>query len=63
MTTENQQWTHPPFEGKLVDGFIWGRGVLDMKSGVAMMVAAFLRAKVENQKLPGDVILAIVSDE
>ncbi len=63
VTTANQQWTHPPFDGKLVDGFIWGRGALDMKGGVAMMVAAFLRAKMENQKLPGDVILAIVSDE
>ena len=46
VTTANQQWTHPPFEGKLVDGFIWGRGALDMKGGVAMMVAAFIRAKV-----------------
>ena len=63
VTTEHQQWTHPPFEGKLADEFIWGRGALDMKGGVAMMVAAFIRAKVENQKLPGDVILAIVSDE
>ena len=63
VTTENQQWQHPPFEGKLVDGFVWGRGALDMKGGVAMMLAAFLRAKVEGVKLPGDVVLAIVSDE
>jgi len=34
-----------------------------MKGGVAMMLAAFLRAKTEDLKLPGDVILAIVSDE
>jgi acetylornithine deacetylase/succinyl-diaminopimelate desuccinylase-like protein len=34
-----------------------------MKGGVAMMTAAFLRAKVENLSLPGDVILAIVPDE
>jgi acetylornithine deacetylase/succinyl-diaminopimelate desuccinylase-like protein len=34
-----------------------------MKSGIAMMVAAILRAKVEGTDLPGDVILAIVSDE
>lgn len=63
VTTENQQWQHPPFEGKLIDGFVWGRGALDMKGGVAMMLAAFLRAKAEEAKLPGDVVLAIVSDE
>ena len=63
VTTESQQWRHPPFEGKLVDGFVWGRGALDMKGGVAMMLAAFLRAKAEGIKLPGDVVLAIVSDE
>ncbi len=63
VTTENQRWQHPPFEGKMVDGFIWGRGALDMKGGVAMMLAAFLRAKAEGAQLPGDVVLAIVSDE
>ena len=63
VTTENQQWQHPPFEGRVVDGYVWGRGALDMKGGVAMMLAAFLRAKHEDLKLPGDVILAIVSDE
>ena len=63
VTTENQQWKHPPFEGKLVDDFVWGRGALDMKGGVAMILAAFLRAKAESLELPGDVVLAIVSDE
>lgn len=63
VTTENQPWTHPPFEAKIVDDFIWGRGALDMKGGVAMMLAAFLRAKRDNLPLPGDLILAIVSDE
>src|SRR6266566_6756033 len=63
VTTENQQWQHPPFEGIEVDGYIWGRGALDMKGGVAMMLAAFLRAKAENLHLAGDVILTVVSDE
>ncbi len=63
VTTENQKWDHPPFEGSLVDGVVWGRGALDMKGGVAMMVAAFLRAKAEGLQPAGDILLAIVSDE
>ena len=63
VTTENQKWQHPPFEGKIADGFIWGRGALDMKGGIAMMLAAFIRAKREGLALPGNVVLAIVSDE
>jgi len=63
VTTAGQDWTHPPFSGDMVDGFVWGRGALDMKGGIAMMVSAFLRAKVEGLDLPGDVILAVVSDE
>ncbi|MCB0102429.1 MAG: M20/M25/M40 family metallo-hydrolase [Anaerolineales bacterium] len=63
VTTENQPWQQPPFEGKLIDGYVWGRGALDMKGGVAMMVAAFLRANAEGLRPPGDIVLAIVSDE
>ena len=63
VTTEKQQWQHPPFEGKQADGYVWGRGTLDMKGGIAMMLAAFLRAKAENMKPAGDIVLAILSDE
>jgi MmyB-like transcription regulator ligand binding domain/Peptidase family M20/M25/M40 len=63
VTTEGQRWTHPPFEAKLVDGEIWGRGALDMKSGVAMMVSAFVAAAARPDDLPGDLVLAILSDE
>src|SRR6202171_3170577 len=63
VTTVNQNWTRPPFGGDLVDGWIWGRGALDMKNGVAMMVDAFLRAKREGTRLPGDVLLVVLADE
>ena len=63
VTTVNQKWQNPPFEGKLIDDFVWGRGALDMKGGIAMMLASFLRAKAEGLNLPGDVVLVIVSDE
>jgi acetylornithine deacetylase/succinyl-diaminopimelate desuccinylase-like protein len=63
VTTENQKWTHPPFEGRIVDEYLWGRGALDMKSGVAMLLAAFLKAKAEKTSLPGDVLFCAVADE
>jgi len=63
VTTVNQRWTHPPFAAELVEGWIWGRGALDMKNGVAMMVCAFLRAKREGVTPPGDLLLVVLSDE
>lgn len=63
VTTENQIWRHPPFEGKITDGFVWGRGALDMKGMIAMMTASLLRAKMENLKPAGDIVFAVLSDE
>jgi acetylornithine deacetylase/succinyl-diaminopimelate desuccinylase-like protein len=57
------QWQHPPFAAEVADGFIWGRGALDMKGGVAMMLAAFMRQAVSDSPPPGDVILCVLCDE
>lgn len=35
--TDNQ-WTHPPFAGEISEGFIWGRGALDIKSSLIAML-------------------------
>jgi acetylornithine deacetylase/succinyl-diaminopimelate desuccinylase-like protein len=58
-----EEWIHPPFAGELVDGEVWGRGALDMKSGVAMIVSCFLRAATEQLEPAGDIILALTCDE
>jgi acetylornithine deacetylase/succinyl-diaminopimelate desuccinylase-like protein len=63
VPTAKQAWTYPPFEAKIVDGFIWGRGALDMKGGIAMMLAAVLRAKAEGLTPSGDIVLVILCDE
>jgi acetylornithine deacetylase/succinyl-diaminopimelate desuccinylase-like protein len=63
VTTAGQAWTHPPFEGRIADGYVWGRGALDMKGEVAMMMAALMRARAEGLAPAGDVILALLSDE
>ena len=63
VTTENETWQHPPFEGKIIDGWVWGRGALDDKGGVTMLVSAFLRARAEGHIPRGDVVLTVVSDE
>jgi acetylornithine deacetylase/succinyl-diaminopimelate desuccinylase-like protein len=62
VTTVNQEWQHRPFGGEIVDGYLWGRGALDMKGGVAMMVSALLQAH-ERGGAPGDLVLAVLADE
>lgn len=59
----DQVWSHDPFGGDVIDGFVWGRGALDMKGPVVMMVDAFLRAAASPTPPAGDVILAVVADE
>ena len=50
-------WTHDPFAGDVADGYVWGRGAVDMKNLLAMeltvvrMLAAEARAAGRD---PGD---------
>ena len=57
------RWSHPPFSGEIAEGWVWGRGALDMKGGVAMMAAAVLRAALEGLVPTSDIIIAFVADE
>lgn len=55
-------WTHDPFGAEVVDGWMYGRGATDMKSGVAAFVAAAIDF-VRNSPPDGAVLLAITGDE
>ncbi|MGW7489015.1 M20/M25/M40 family metallo-hydrolase [Streptomyces sp. NPDC054786] len=63
VPVEGQKWTRSPFAGEIVDGELWGRGAVDMKGQLAMMMAALLRMKARGEVPAGDVILAVVPDE
>ncbi len=57
-------WTTDPFEGNVSDGFVWGRGAVDMLNLTAAMAVVFksyLAGEVE--PLPGDLVFAAVADE
>jgi len=58
-----KEWSVDPFAGLVKDGFIWGRGALDMKSMTAMEVMVMKLLKRNNVKPKGDVILAATADE
>jgi acetylornithine deacetylase/succinyl-diaminopimelate desuccinylase-like protein len=58
-----KEWSVEPFGGLVKDGFVWGRGALDMKGMTAVEAMALKLLKRNNVKLKGDVILAATADE
>ncbi len=55
-------WTRDPFCGEIHDGWLWGRGATDMKSGVAAFAAAAIDF-VRTTPPDGAIILTITGDE
>ncbi|MGH2841869.1 MAG: M20/M25/M40 family metallo-hydrolase, partial [Solirubrobacteraceae bacterium] len=57
-------WTHDPWSGDLHDGYVWGRGALDMKSQTAAeVVAALSLARSGWRPAAGDLLVVVVVDE
>jgi acetylornithine deacetylase/succinyl-diaminopimelate desuccinylase-like protein len=58
-----EEWTVDPFAGIFKDGYVYGRGAIDMKSMTAIEVMIMKLLKKNNVKLKGDVVLAATADE
>ena len=58
-----QDWQHSPFSGKVIDGYIWGRGTLDNKNSVLASLEAVTILLAEGYQPERTVILAYGHDE
>jgi acetylornithine deacetylase/succinyl-diaminopimelate desuccinylase-like protein len=63
VPADAQHWTHPPFSGAEADGFVWGRGAVDMKNMVAMSVMVAKLMARQGRERTRDLIVAAVADE
>jgi succinyl-diaminopimelate desuccinylase len=56
-------WSRSPWSGLVQDGYVHGRGAVDMKAGTAALVLAFAYLHAHRDSLGGRLTLALVSDE
>ena len=64
VLADASEWTHDPWSGEIVDGYMWGRGSLDMKSQVAAEVAAAAGLAREGWRpARGELLVVAVVDE
>jgi acetylornithine deacetylase/succinyl-diaminopimelate desuccinylase-like protein len=57
------EWSVPPFAGEVRDGYLWGRGAVDMKDFDAMVLALVRQWRRAGRVPPRDVVLAFFADE
>jgi acetylornithine deacetylase/succinyl-diaminopimelate desuccinylase-like protein len=57
------EWSVHPFSGAVQDGYVWGRGAIDMKDMVAMTIAVARRFKRDGVTPPRDLVFAFLADE
>ena len=63
VSVEPEKWSHDPFGGEVIDGYVWGRGAIDMKNQVAANLMTMLLLQREGIPLGRDVIMAATADE
>jgi acetylornithine deacetylase/succinyl-diaminopimelate desuccinylase-like protein len=60
---EREKWTADPFAGVIRDGYVYGRGAIDFKGGLAVFAEAVMRLATSHVRLHRDVILLSEADE
>jgi len=63
VPAEAADWSVHPFSGAVEDGYVWGRGAVDMKDMVGMMIAVARHLKQAGVVPPRDLVFAFVADE
>ncbi|WP_299565858.1 M20/M25/M40 family metallo-hydrolase [uncultured Mycolicibacterium sp.] len=63
VPAEPADWSVHPFSGAVSDGYVWGRGAVDMKNMIGMMLAVARHFKRAGIVPPRDLVFAFVSDE
>ncbi|WP_424751731.1 M20/M25/M40 family metallo-hydrolase [Mycobacterium sp.] len=63
VPAEPAEWSVHPFSGAIEDGFVWGRGAVDMKDMVGMMIVVARQLKRAGIVPPRDLVFAFVADE
>lgn len=63
VTADPDAWSFPPFSFGKKDGYYFGRGTQDNKTGVAHLVTNFIRLREERYVPDRDLIMALTGDE
>jgi acetylornithine deacetylase/succinyl-diaminopimelate desuccinylase-like protein len=63
VSVERERWTVDPYAGEIRDGFLYGRGAIDMKGANAATMAALLRHLSEGAQFDRDIIFLSDCDE
>ena len=58
-----EKWTYPPFEGRIADGFIWGRGTMDDKGSLMAIMESVEALLAEGYKPIRTIYLCFGQDE
>jgi len=63
VPAEPEEWSVPPFSGAVQDGYVWGRGALDMKNQVAAEAVAVARLARDGADFGGEIVFMATADE